>query len=203
MADTLRRYRWWALGGLLVAGIAVASPWDIDMIDSRAVRAYETKMRPPYPPGVVQRADGGIPEAGGVGSYQNDYIPPGDRTNAAVTDTMQNPYPVDDATLAQGARLFQVTCAPCHGIEGKGNGPVTRNDPANNIRRFPIPAPLLSGPGSVSAARSDGYIYLTIRNGGALMPAYGISLTDRERWSIVAYIRTLDGAQYNPPAPNP
>lgn len=203
MADTLRRYRWWALGGLLVAGLAVASPWDIDMVDSRAVRAYERPMRAPYPPGVVQRADGAIPEALPSGSYQNDHVRQGDRTNAAVTDVMQNPYPVDQAALEKGERLFQVSCAPCHGINGKGDGPVTRNDPANGLKRYPIPAPLLSGPGAVTASRSDGYIYLTIRNGGALMPAYGISLTDRERWAIVAWLRTLDGASYSPPAPNP
>lgn len=200
MLDTLSRYRWWALGGLFAAGLAVASPWDIDMIDSRAIRAYETKMLPPHAPGAIQRAGGAISRPGGAGTYQNDYIAPGDRTKPE-TETMVNPYPVDEASLAKGKQMFQVTCAPCHGIDGKGGGPVTVNDPSKNINRFPVPAPMLSGAGSVTSTRSDGYLYLTIRNGGALMPAYGISLTDRERWAIVAYMRTLDGAQYTPPTP--
>lgn len=191
---------WLAFGGLLVAGIAWASPWDIDMIDSRAFKAYEWHMRPSIPEGSVQRPSGTLARPGGVGTYQNDYIPAGDRL-APTTDAMANPYPVDTKVTAQGEHLFQVSCAPCHGVEGKGGGPVTQNDPANNIKRFPIPAPLLSGAGAVTKSRSDGYLYYTIRNGGALMPAYGISLTDRERWSIVAYLRTLEGNTYVPPAP--
>lgn len=200
MVDPQKKTRWLLAGGLLVAGLAWASPWDIDMIDSRMMKAYEWHMRPSIPEGSVQRPAGAVTRPGGNGTYQNDYIPAGDRT-APGTDTMANPYPVTKATIAQGQHLFQVTCAPCHGIDGKGGGPVTKNDPAAAINRFPVPAPLLSGAGAVSAQRSDGYIYFTIRNGGALMPAYGVSLTDRERWAVVAYIRTLEGTTYTPPAP--
>ena len=185
--------------GLFVAGLAWASPWDIDMIDSRAFKTFEWAMRPPRAPEAVQTRVGAIPRPGAVGTYQNDYIAPVDRV--ADGDRLTNPYAVDTATIVKGATTFQITCAPCHGPEGKGGGPVTHNDPSQNIARFPIPAPMLSGPGAVSAMRADGYIYGTIRNGGALMPAYGVSLTDRERWAVVAYIRTLEGGAYVPPAP--
>jgi mono/diheme cytochrome c family protein len=202
MAESKNKARWILGGGLLIAGLAWASPWDLDMIDSKAFKAYEWKMRPSIPEGSLQRHEGAVAQAGDVGTYQTDYIPAGDRI-APGTDAMANPYPVDDHTLADGKHLFQVTCAPCHGVDGKGGGPVTKNDPAAGINRFPLPAPVLSGPGSVSATRSDGYMYYTIRNGGALMPAYGVSLTDRERWAVVAYIRTLEGATYTPPAAAP
>lgn len=184
--------------GLLCAGMAWASPWDIDMIDAYTLKAYEWKMRP-MPTASVQRQPVGPKPPG---AYQTAYVANVDRTVPAQVDPLVNPYPADEASLAEGKRLFQVTCAPCHGVEGKGGGPVTQNDPAKGINRFPLPAPLLSGAGAVSAVRSDGYIYATIRNGGALMPAYGISLTDKERWSIVSYIRTLDGAAA-PAAPAP
>lgn len=190
--------RWLVVGGLLMAGAAWSSPWDIDMVDGRGFKAYEWKMMPPIPEGSIQRPSGAIAQAKPNGGYQNDYIAPVDRTKA---DGMQNPYPVDAAALAEGAKLFQTTCAPCHGVDGKGGGPVTHNDPAKGINRYPVPAPLLSGEGAVSALRSDGYLYGTIRHGGSLMPRYGGSLTDHERWSIVAYIRTLDGAAYVAPAP--
>lgn len=191
--------RWLALGGLLISGGVWAFPWDIDMVDSRAFRAYEWKMKQPIPDGVIQRDAGAVVRAKSVGGYQNDYIAPLDRNGAGV-DAMTSPYGADEATIAKGKHLFQVTCAPCHGIEGKGGGPVTHNDPAKGINRFVVPAPMLSGEGAVSAIRTDGYIYGTIRNGGSLMPSYGLALTDVERWSIVSYIRTLDGAAYKPPA---
>ncbi|MDP2308235.1 MAG: c-type cytochrome [Pseudomonadota bacterium] len=196
-ADPRKRRRFVVAAGLLVAGVAWASPWDIDMVDSYASKAYEWKMRP-TPEASVQRAPTG-PKT--PGAYQVAYVAPVDRVTES--DALVNPYPADAAALAEGKALLQVTCAPCHGVDGKGGGPVTQNDPAKDIRRFPLPAPLLSGPGAVTALRSDGYIYATIRNGGALMPAYGISLTDHERWSIVSYMRTLEGAQLAPPTTPP
>jgi len=205
MADTRRK--WWLLGTMALAGLAWASPWDIDMIDSTAMKAFRWKMADARIEGTVQRPQGAITRAGSNGHYQNDYIE--GHTRVDIGDSLHNPYPVDDKSLAQGKKLFQVSCAPCHGIEGKGDGPVTYNkpdtDPKKAIRRFPIPAPTLSGPGAVSTNRSDAYIYLTIRNGGQGiglgMPPYGLSLTDEERWAIVSYLRTLDGAQYVPPQP--
>lgn len=197
MADSRKRRRLLAGVGLFAAGMAWASPWDIDLVDAYTFKAYEWNMRA-NPVGAVQRAPVGPMAAG---AYQVAYVDAVDRTAGA--DAVVNPYPADAASLAEGKHLFQVTCAPCHGVDGIGGGPVTHNDPTKDIRRFPLPAPLLSGPGNVSAVRSDGYMYATIRNGGALMPAYGISLTDHERWSIVSYIRTLEGAQYAPPAPAP
>jgi len=196
----------------LVSGLAWASPWDIDMINGVSSKAYEWKMAPAIPKGSVQR-DGAVAAAGSVqrsssaGGFQGDYVAQHQRVTDG--DAVVNPYGSDDATVAQGKHLFQVSCAPCHGIDGAGGGPVTHNvpnaDPARAIRRFPIPAPMLSGTGSVTGMRSDGYLYLTIRNGGqglgAGMPAYGISLTDRERWSIVSYMRTIEGNTYTAPAP--
>lgn len=196
--------KWMALGGMLIAGLAWASPWDIDMVDSAGFKAYEWKMENPRVEGTVQRPQGAIVRAKDNGAYQNSYIAQHDRLKPEGK-ALQNPYPTDEAALKKGEKMFRYSCAPCHGLEGKGNGPVTYNkpdpDPKKAVRRFAMPAPLLSGDGAVSPTRTDGYIYLTIRNGGAGMPAYGTSLTDQERWAIVAYIRSLEGGAYNPPPP--
>lgn len=177
-----------------VAGIAWASPWDIDMFDSTMLKAYEWKMRPTVPEGSVQRPQGSVTQPGASGWYQTDWEPALDRFKDG--DRLTNPF-ADDATLADtGKRIFTINCQPCHGVEGKGGGPVTHNDPDKKIARYPVPAPMLSGPGNISALRSDGYIYLTIRNGGAVMPAHAVMLTDKERWSVVSYIRTLEGTAH-------
>lgn len=190
--------RKWVLGGLLVAGVAWASPWDIDMVDGTNFKPYEWQMLA-KPEGSIARRSPSYARPFAEGHYQTDAVTAVDRTQA---DGMVDPYADAPGHVDTGKRLFRVNCAPCHGIEGKGNGPVTKNDPAATppIKRFPVPAPLLSGAGAITPIRSDGYLYGTIRNGGAVMPAHGIMLTDAERWSIVAYIRTLDGAQYQPPA---
>jgi mono/diheme cytochrome c family protein len=41
--------------------------------------------------------------------------------------------------------------------------------------------------------RTDGFLYATIRDGGALMPGQGEALSPRERWDVVNYLRVLQG----------
>lgn len=179
--------RWLILGALAAFSTAAwAFPWDIDMVDSTFLRAFEWKMLP-LPEGTVST---------------NRYVAQHER-NTPEGQALTSPYPSTDATVATGQKMFFSYCAPCHGQDGKGGAEVMRNDPANGIKRFPVPAPVLSGPGAISALRSDGYIYLTIRNGGAIMPAYYYAMEDEEMWAVVAYIRTLDGARFTPPPAAP
>lgn len=176
-----------SLGALAGSTAAWAFPWDIDMVDAYFYRAYEWVMMKP-PEGAVSR---------------NLYIAPVDRTDPSVA-SLANPYGAPtDANIKNGERMFKVYCATCHGAQGKGGAEVMRNDPDNGVRRYPVPAPMLSGEGAVSQLRADGYIYLTIRNGAAVMPGYKQALYDHEMWDIVSYIRTLEGGQYNPPPPAP
>jgi len=93
-----------------------------------------------------------------------------------------NPVPADAASLARGAELFHINCTQCHGVDGKGTGPVAaflNNKPAD-----------LTGP--VVSSISDGAIFMTISNGvPGKMPALNENLLVRERWDIVNYIRTM------------
>ncbi len=166
---------------------AQAFPWDWDMVDGTFKRAYEWAM--------MNLPDGAV--------SINRYVPNADRMTPEG-QALQNPLGATPAAadLATGERMFGIYCQTCHGVEGKGGAPVMLNDPANGIKRYPVPPPMLSGPGAITTARSDGYIYLTIRNGGAIMPGYGSSMEDQEIWATVAYLRTLEGAQYSPPAPS-
>jgi mono/diheme cytochrome c family protein len=61
----------------------------------------------------------------------------------------------------------------------------------------------LAGTAGVARLRTDGWIYLTIRNGGAVMPSYGWAMSDEEMWAVVAHVRTLANGAYAPPAPTP
>ena len=72
-------------------------------------------------------------------------------------------------------------CNPCHGPTGSGfDSPVGKY--------FPRVADL----SSMDVQRhGDGWVYATITNGTDLMPAYRHELDPRERWEVVAFIRTL------------
>lgn len=175
--------RWLVVGAVVCAcGAAVAAPWDIDMADSRAVKAYEAPMRG-IPQGVVAQPHVLSPMP--FAPNYDRYTPEG--------QALSNPYPADAAHLATGEKMYGIYCTPCHG-DGVQLGTVA--EPG----RFPGVVALAGDAGALKN-RTDGYIYLTIRNGGAIMPYYGWAMSDEEMWSIVHYARTLPNAQQPPPAP--
>ena len=108
---------------------------------------------------------------------------------------MVQPFPVSpDALPVEGAaysllsgvpanpELFNTDCAVCHGIDGKGNGPMAshlQNKPFD-LTSFPI------------HSFTDGGIFFVISTGvSGKMPALNEHLTVRERWDVVNYLRTL------------
>lgn len=94
--------------------------------------------------------------------------------------TLRNPVAAADSSIARGERKFLFTCTPCHGTTLAGNGPVS-------VEFIPPPDLL----GASVRARSDGFIWATIRYGGAVMPVYGAQVTAEEAWNIVNYIRHM------------
>lgn len=94
--------------------------------------------------------------------------------------TLQNPFAPEAASLDQGKRLFEIYCTPCHGVIGKGDGPVAA--------KFSEPPDLTQ---EKYRRVSDGYIYSVIRNGFLTMPPYYEMTTPSERWHIVNYLRSL------------
>jgi mono/diheme cytochrome c family protein len=165
------------MAGLSISSTAMALPWDIDLVDAYFFRGYEWNMMT-VPEGAVS---------------MNRWAPNYDRMTPEGQG-LRNPYNVDAAQVATGEKMFNTYCAACHGKNGgKGGAPVADN---TSGMRYPILPPMLSGDGAITGLRSDGYLYLTIRNGAAVMSGYGQAMDDDEMWAIVSYIRTLDGAAY-------
>ena len=93
---------------------------------------------------------------------------------------LPNPVPPTPASVERGRAIFVARCAPCHGLDGHGRGPVSR--------LFPQPADLLY---SKVRERSDGFIWGTITWGGEAMPPAGEGLATRDRWDLVNYVRAI------------
>jgi len=83
--------------------------------------------------------------------------------------------PVDAALLAEGASLFRVFCAPCHGATGAGDGVVV-------ARGHPAIAPLPR-----DAARAMAAMNLNIADAH---PVEG-RIHPRQRWAIARYVAAL------------
>lgn len=116
---------------------------------------------------------GTLPRSGG------ELTPPREQRDLAAR--RQNPVKATPESIARGKALFHIYCTPCHGQGGKGDGLVAP--------KF-IPPPDLTN-AALQGQRTDGYVQHVIGTGGAVMPAYGESLSAEERWDVVNYLRTL------------
>jgi mono/diheme cytochrome c family protein len=102
--------------------------------------------------------------------------------------------------LDRGQLKFNIACAQCHGKEGLGNGPIHQ-------RAIPVGAGATGWvqPTNINVgaplSRPVGHIYNTINNGIRSMGAQGHVIIDpKDRWAVVAYVRTLQLAHNAPPA---
>jgi len=92
-----------------------------------------------------------------------------------------NPFAGNTSVLVDGKALYTANCSPCHGEKGKGNGPAAQ---ALN----PKPADHTS---DVVQSETDGSLFWKLSEGRNPMPSYKAILSDKQRWELVAYIRTL------------
>lgn len=173
------------LAGLSFAPAAMALPWHVDMVDSDAVKAYERPMRA-LPEGVIAQPNLLTPLG-----YVRQY-----RRETAEGQQLRNPYEADDAALKLGQRMYGIYCTVCHGSDGINLGPVAQPG------RYPAVAVLAGEQGRLKN-RTDGHVYLTVRNGGGIMAGYGWAMNDREMWSIVSYMRAAFEDSAEPPLPEP
>ena len=94
---------------------------------------------------------------------------------------VQNPVKTDGRTVERGARLYKQYCVPCHGVSGVGDGAMAKK--------------LGYKPADLTLERlnrqTDGEIFWKISKGKEPMPDFEKTLSGRERWDIVSYVRTL------------
>jgi mono/diheme cytochrome c family protein len=93
------------------------------------------------------------------------------------------PIAITRPLLERGRERFAIVCATCHGLAGDGDSAVAHN----MQRRRP---PSLHDPRI--AALTPGALYRVIVDGYGLMPSYATMLGVDDRWSVVAYVRTLE-----------
>ena len=105
---------------------------------------------------------------------------------AEGTNTVASiPIPVTMELMKRGQERFNISCVPCHGGQGDGNGVV---------KFFGFSAIKDLHDANV-VKLNDGQLFrvITVGNqeGNGLMKGYGTSLSVMDRWAIVAYLRAL------------
>ena len=152
------------LGGVAgVLGLNVGYRWFHNMTESPRIMPGERAFSMPT---------GSVPRGGEL------RLPKEEREVAALR---RNPIPATPASVQKGGELFVIYCTPCHGPQGKGNGPVST--------KFVPPADLTNA--DLQKGRTDGYWQSYLSAGGAVMPSYAEALSAEERWHVVNFLRTL------------
>ncbi len=96
----------------------------------------------------------------------------------------------------KGKQNYMDFCVPCHGVSGKGDGPMAGSLPTR---------PRNHTDGAHMNALSDAHLFKAIKEGGAavgkspVMPAWGTQMSNDEIRDTIAYLRTLAV----PPYPGP
>jgi cytochrome c peroxidase len=99
---------------------------------------------------------------------------------------LASPLDLTDADLAAGQVTFASRCAACHGRDGKGGAPVhAGGPPASDLTRTDL------------RTHADGELFWVITNGiaSSAMPPFSATLSEVERWQVVAHVRTLGGVK--------
>jgi len=95
---------------------------------------------------------------------------------------------ITEAFVRRGENRYNIYCAPCHGFDGRGQGPVPQRIAATgtawSIRNLVDPA-------ASPAKMPNGQLFNTISNGFNTMMGYAQQLPHADRWAIVAYVRAL------------
>ncbi|MBI3003192.1 MAG: cytochrome c [candidate division NC10 bacterium] len=87
-----------------------------------------------------------------------------------------------------GRQLYNKWCVPCHGLRGRGDGPLAVSLPVK---------PGNHADGTRMNGLSDAYLFTIIKQGGQavqksqMMPPWGTQLTDQQIRDVIAYVRSL------------
>lgn len=105
---------------------------------------------------------------------------------------------LSESFIKKGQQRFNIYCAPCHGLDGYGHGPVNERALELQIKSEAQWTPSADLHSATIRGRADGHLYNTINNGIRNMPGYGAQIPTEDRWAIVAYLRALQLSQHAP-----
>ncbi|MBI5015470.1 MAG: cytochrome c [Deltaproteobacteria bacterium] len=149
------------VAALLVAALAAGCDY-ARMTNDEAVQTYEAPL-PTMPAGTV-------PIGGGIEAAKR--LPP---------TALRSPLPASAATVERGRAAYGNYCVPCHGPRADGNGTVGQSF-------APLPTDLRSAP---VQGQSDGALFATISLGFRRHPPLADTVSETDRWAVVAYLRAL------------
>lgn len=120
-------------------------------------------------------------------SLAGDVTPPPGYVRPTAAPTASAPQRPESFDLEAGAAIYAERCAACHGETGMGDGPQSAG--------LGVPVAALGDPAVAGqASLEEWFQVVTEGRMDAMMPPF-TSLSEAERWNVVAYAMSLHGKQ--------
>ena len=147
-----------------------------DMVYSKAYETYAAN--PVFPDGKTAQppVKGTIPI--NMVPYQYPDTPEGMREAGLE---LINPYEVNEENIARGKFEYDVFCANCHGLDGRGDGNLYANG------TYPSEPPSLIT--EVMLNRPDGELFHIMTLGSAIMGPFASLIRIEDKWKLILYIK--------------
>ncbi len=144
----------------------------------------QVKFRPQHPNGIFKNdrtSQVYVPGTVARGSHWEDNVFNNGKIPGTTNFVDVIPVPLTETLMMRGKQRYSISCQPCHGALGDGNG-ITKKFGMAVVATFHDPR---------IVGLADGEIFNTISHGKNLMGGYGANITIEDRWAIVAYVRAL------------
>ena len=165
------------------------SPGRVYMPDMAYSRAYETysSTEELHNKGVNYNS---MPVAGTIarGDMLNIYPYQNDSAGYVQSSTVKNPLNVDSIDIKEAERLYLVNCGICHGAKLDGNGPLWKDG------NGPYPAAPKNLMGDDMKQMAEGTMFHSVTYGKGQMGSYASQLNTKQRWMVIAFIKSKQAA---------
>jgi mono/diheme cytochrome c family protein len=114
----------------------------------------------------------------------------GDSTNYVAAKQVKSPLAaLDTLQLVEAERLYLVNCGICHGPKLDGNGPLYKGGDGP----FPAKPATLVGDAKYESM-PEGQMFYSVTYGKNKMGSYASQLNTKQRWMVIAYIKSKQSA---------
>ena len=107
-----------------------------------------------------------------------------ERFLAALGSEAALELPTKRIDLVEGKQLYERTCASCHGMIGRGDGPASKG-------MTPPPPAVGDGAAMIDVSPAAMYRIVSVGIGGTQMKGFAADLSSDQRWNIVSYLVSL------------
>jgi len=132
----------------------------------------------------------GMPVAGTIA--RGDMFPyalKNDSAGYAQSAFVKNPLDAEtlNSTISEAERLYLVNCGICHGSKLDGNGPLWKGGDG------PFPSAPKNFMADDMKSMAEGTMFHSVTYGKNMMGSYASQLSPKQRWMVIAYIKSNQG----------